>query len=134
MHETSPLICSDVFNRDLFKVLLPVFLEALLFFPFRVKLGHHVVQALLEALLEVVIVLVASANNRFVVVRILDFHLASDLVLDLVATLDSLRRGRWAAWYRHCRSGTATNAFSRCIYVAVSCELLLKINLKDGWA
>ena len=67
---------SDVLDCDFLEVLLPVVLEALLFLPFRVKLGHDIVQTLLETLFEFVIVFVAGANYRLMVVRILHFHLA----------------------------------------------------------
>ena len=75
---------SDVFDRDLLQVLLPVLLEAHLFLPLVVELGHDVVETLLEALLELVIVFVASANDRLVMIRILYLHLARELILDFI--------------------------------------------------
>lgn len=87
-------------NRDFLQVLLPILLEPLLFLPLLIELGHDVVETLLEALLELVIVFIAGANYRLVVVCVLDFDLAGDLILDFIgASLQPLRRGQWTAWF-----------------------------------
>ena len=86
-------------NRDFLQVLLPILLEPLLFLPLLIELRHDVVQTLLEALLELVIVFIAGANNRLVMVCVLDFDLAGYLILDFIGVaLYPLGRGWWTAW------------------------------------
>ena len=121
---------SDVFDRDLFEILLPVLLEANLLLPLWVKLGHYVVKALLEALLKLVIVFVASANDRLVMIRILYLHLARELILDFIP-LWTHWRGWWAAWFGHW-GGSPT--FSIGINVSVRSELLFKVDLENRGA
>ena len=69
-------------DSDLFEILAPVILEADVLFTFRVKFTHDVVESLLEALLEYVVVFVSSTDDCLVVKRVLHFNLAGDLILE----------------------------------------------------
>ena len=73
---------SDVLNCDFFEIFVPVLLEADLLPPLRIEFRHNVIKAGLEALLELAIVVIASANDRLVVLRVLNLNLNGQLVLD----------------------------------------------------
>ena len=72
-------------NSDLLEVLLPILPEAKLFLPLLVKLGHHFVDAVLEAFLEREVVLIACLDDGLVMECVLDFDFCADLVLLYVA-------------------------------------------------
>ena len=76
------MLGSNMFDRDLFEIFVPVLLEADLLPPLRIEFRHNVIKAGLEALLELAIVVIASANDRLVVLRVLNLNLNSQLVLD----------------------------------------------------
>ena len=76
------MLGSNMFDRDLFEIFVPVLLEADLLPPLRIEFRHNVIKAGLEALLELAIVVIASANDRLVVLRVLNLNLNGQLVLD----------------------------------------------------
>ena len=78
---------------DLFEVLVPVFLESDLFFPFRIKFAHDVVEAGLEALLKLRIILVARPDDCFMVQRVLHLNLTDKFILDGALRSSVLRSG-----------------------------------------
>ena len=85
-------------NDDLFEVLVPVLLEAQLFFSFCVELGHHVADAQLESFLELQVVFVTEFDNRLVMQCVLDLDLGADLVL-LQIGFDRLSWAFWSATF-----------------------------------
>ena len=118
---------SDVLDGDLLEVVLPVLLEAEFLFALRVELGHDVVHAAAEALLELRVVLVARADDRLVVHRVFHLHLRGQLVRHRVVQ-GALRR---AVGPRNlARASTAVHA----LHGAVVGELALEVNLEDGLA
>ena len=109
-------------NRDLFEILVPVLLEADLLSPLRIKFRHNVIKAGLEALLELAIVVVASADDCLVVLRVLNLDLNCQLVLNEVLWGCAFLGQIWLA------IGSSLGSF----HAPVSLELPLEIDLKDG--
>ena len=79
------MLGSNMFLRDLFEIFVPVLLEADLLPPLRIKFRHNVIKACLEALLELAIVVIASADDCLVVLRVLNLDFDGQLVLNAIS-------------------------------------------------